>query len=85
MMLSFINLIADIIKMYNPEVIGFSIGIGEMDTPQARFNRAFSGAIAQWVYIIDMHAIHEHQVQIVLVSAMHCKLSACISYIFDDY
>ena len=47
MMLSFINLIADIIKMYNPEVIGFSIGIGEVDTPQARFNRAFSGAIAQ--------------------------------------
>ena len=48
MMLSFMNLIADIIKMYNPdEVIGFSIGIGEVDTPQARFNRAFSGAIAQ--------------------------------------
>lgn len=41
------QLVTDIIKMYNPEVIGFSIGNGEVDTPQARFNRAFSGAIAQ--------------------------------------
>ena len=42
----------DIIKKYNPNVKGFSVGIGNQDSANARFNRAVSAAKAEYVITI---------------------------------
>ena len=42
-------LLADIIKKYSKDVVGFSVGNGGKDSPNAKLNVAVSGAIAQLV------------------------------------
>ena len=40
---------ADIIREYNHEVVGFSVKTGRQTSANSHFNRAVTGAIAQWV------------------------------------
>ena len=42
-------LFSDILKQFNPSLLGYSTGTGEVTSPTSRLNRAWSGAMAKWV------------------------------------
>ena len=41
------GLLVDILRMYNPDLKGYSIGQGKVDEPGANLNVAVSGSVAQ--------------------------------------
>lgn len=42
-------LITDILKHFNQNLTGYSVGMGKQDTPQAFLNQAVAGAKSKWV------------------------------------
>lgn len=46
----FVSTVSDILREFNPNLKGFSLGDGDVNSEGANMNVAVAGAIAQWVY-----------------------------------